>query len=454
VRAAVFLATALVVGANDGAAQAAPGPVAPMDPAPSSSAKQTEWTATLITSKPIRRPVPVADLDGDGFLDLVTADSLYRGPSWQTGKWNRATAQRILKPDHIVTPMDVNRDGLDDLVLCQQGKARISWWETPRNLAGRWPHHEVDYPGTLVACGGFDVNSDGHTDLVVATHRAVYWYERARSRGRILWKRHFVHDASIQGTLGFGDINGDARADIVTNNGWFEQPTRDEGSGWTHHENLRLSAPAARIVVTDINGDGLQDLLWQNQADGVINQTLQRSPNASSATALKRPAPPSSEQKGPRDATRHAADQPAVRETSTKRTVSHERDWTPADPIGRSPAGALFGDFSSSGSVQILSVQSRTPRRVIIQSRDNALGQWTLAVQWRRSDITTAESLASGVFHLADLDNDGDLDVVLAGANGLSVGKNPHRGLQAEAPASSDAQRPRTAPLGNKFGLD
>jgi len=66
--------------------------------------------------------------------------------------------------------------------------------------------------------------------------------------------------------IGFGDISGDGRADLLEQNGWWEQPSSLVGDPlWKQHEFPFApgegTAGAAQMLVYDFNGDGLNDVL-------------------------------------------------------------------------------------------------------------------------------------------------------------------------------------------------
>jgi hypothetical protein len=69
--------------------------------------------------------------------------------------------------------------------------------------------------------------------------------------------------------LGFGDVDGDGRHDILEKSGWWEQPkSPGEGPAWTRHPAAFSPGGGAQMYAYDVNGDGLNDVVTSIAAHG------------------------------------------------------------------------------------------------------------------------------------------------------------------------------------------
>src|SRR5207302_159704 len=108
------------------------------------------------------------------------------------------------------------------------------------------------------SAGVFDVDNDGHLDIV----SGAYWYPGPDFRrrcpiGEVLAVNEYFDDFSTIPV----DVDGDGYLDVVgcrdlvLSSGWIE------GDSWTFHPEFELGLASIPIIVADVNGDGLADLI-------------------------------------------------------------------------------------------------------------------------------------------------------------------------------------------------
>jgi FG-GAP repeat. len=139
------------------------------------------------------------------------------------------------------------------------------------------PAQVTDANWTVVGTG--DYNQDGHPDILWQ-HATEGWISVWLMNGTTLMDGRLLSPSRVADTnwkiVGSGDFNGDGWADIV----WQHQTT-GETSVWIMNGTTLVSgtllSPAGvgdtnwKIkAVTDLNGDGQPDLVWQNTATGYL----------------------------------------------------------------------------------------------------------------------------------------------------------------------------------------
>jgi len=217
----------------------------------------------------------VFDVDGDGVLDIVCGEWWYQGPEYKI----RHAIGKVARygeyfDDFSTIAMDINGDGRLDFVTGGWWGNSIRWRDNPGHPGKEWPEHLIAEVGNVETTRAWDVDGDGELEIVPNTPGAGLSYYKlvrdAAGKGTGKFSRHVITDRAQGHGLGFGDVNGDGRGDFILTWGWIEQ-TGNPANPWIIHEEFNLGPSASiPVLVVDVNGDGLNDLIvGQSHAYGL-----------------------------------------------------------------------------------------------------------------------------------------------------------------------------------------
>jgi len=221
-----------------------------------------KWRKVLIADERYES-AGVFDVNNDGVLDIVSGAYWYEGPDFKTAhRIGDIPAYGEYFDDFSTIPLDVNGDGWLDYVTGGWWGGHLRWRENPRG-DGEWPEHVIAETGSIETTRAWDVDGDGQLEIVPNTPGgplAVY-----KLTGPGTFDTHVIWNEKQGHGLGFGDITGTGRGDFVLNGGWLEAPADPYNGEWIFHAlQLMPWAASVPILVVDVNGDGLNDLIVGN----------------------------------------------------------------------------------------------------------------------------------------------------------------------------------------------
>jgi hypothetical protein len=222
----------------------------------------------------------VFDVDGDGVLDIVSGGFWYKGPDFR--QWfaiGDVRREGEYYDDFSTIPMDVNGDGRMDFITGGWWGDSIRWRENPGKAGAPWPEHLIaDKIGNVETTRAWDIDGDGVAEVIPNTPgHALCAYKLIKGQGR--FSKHVLYPSGLGHGLGCGDIDGDGRPEIITPKG-FLKPKGDPLGEWQLFPEFELNKDASiPILVCDVNGDGLPDLIsghshsygldwWEQKRDG------------------------------------------------------------------------------------------------------------------------------------------------------------------------------------------
>lgn len=190
-----------------------------------------------------------ADLDGDGWEDLLLGDRLYQNDQGQRFKDVTLLSNLRLPPQVIgITLADFDRDGRIDLYVTKSGASKVDSWLEGRNGGvsgnyllrnlGNWQFRDVtqqsgtggDHRSTFSAVW-FDVDNDGWPDLYVINEYGNGVLLRNERNGHFR-EQSLVEGAGDFGSMGItcGDIDNDGLIDLYVANMYSKAGNRIIGN--------------------------------------------------------------------------------------------------------------------------------------------------------------------------------------------------------------------------------
>ena len=211
----------------------------------------------------------VFDVNNDGILDIVCGDSWYEGPDYTNPKnihpIGPITPFGEYYDDFSTIPMDVNGNGYLDFIEGSWFVDTLRWKENSKDPNIPWREHVIDTIGNIETTRGFDIDGDGDIEIIPnAPAIPVVIYKLIKDengKGTGKFDSFKIYDEPQGHGIGFGDITGNGRCDIVLTNGWLEAPQKPFEEKWIFHEDFDLGSASVPILVYDVNGDGINDII-------------------------------------------------------------------------------------------------------------------------------------------------------------------------------------------------
>ncbi len=332
----------------------------------------------------------LADINGDGHLDIVSGENWYESPKWTKHHFRDLFYTNNYIDDLSTVPLDINGDGHVDLVTVSWFGKKIAWWQNPGSAGGKWQEHIIDSGHPIEFELLVDLDNDGKANEILPefgdVEAPLAWYERDGHGGVA---KHVVSSKSYGHGIGAGDVNGDGRNDILTPNGWLEAPRDPRAGDWQFHPDWKLG-DVGFMYTADVNNDGRPDIITSMAHNYGIFWLEHKADNTWG---------------------KHMIDD----------SWSQPHAVTPIDLRGGHNLGLLTGKRFMAHNGK--DPGAREPLGIYWYERlQNPASH---EIEWVKHTIDYGGRTGGGLqIPVADLDNDDDLDFVVAGKSGLFLFEN------------------------------
>lgn len=213
----------------------------------------------------------MGDLTGDGYKDIASGRWFYRDPGGDmTGHWARVTISDSI--DNLLIT-DVDGDGRGDII---GAKCNRQFWFYPDDQKGST--YRCIQIGSLPVCNhhtssqGYNLGQivPGGKPEVILAGDGIYYMEIPDDPTQIPWPATTIMDGGNNGEwVSTTDMDGDGDIDVcsaVTIDGegigvaWWANPG-DGSAHWEQHQIGRAEHWVDKVIGADVNGDGRKDLV-------------------------------------------------------------------------------------------------------------------------------------------------------------------------------------------------
>ena len=281
------------------------------------------------------------------------------------------------------SPADFDGDGDMDILVTGSTSNTIAWWENTDGTGTAWAVHTIDetFDGAS-SCYATDIDFDGDVDAVGTSPdlNTLAWWENTDAMGTS-WTQHIINDSLPLLNVDFcfaADFGYDTDMDILASSSsggwlyWWENKDSTGTNNWHPHPIDNNVDGISCSYAADINGDSNIDVIGTLENDNKV--------------------------------------------TWWRDLYGHGTQWEEHLILGLFD-GASFcfpGDIDGDTDIDILATAESGNRILWLENLNGSGSSW---------DMHTIDDAFTGAnnCYLADMDSDGDLDVLGASSTGVVI---------------------------------
>jgi len=379
--------------------------------------------------------VYAADLDGDGELDVLSASWGDDKVAWYKNGDGQGTfgEQQIIRPcafadkPQSIYAADIDGDGDMDVLSASKNDDKIAWYKNTDGQ-GTFGSQQII---TLYANGAnsvyaTDFDDDGDMDVLSASRNddKIAWYENIDGQGDFGAQQIITTDADVANSVYATDIDGDGDMDVLSASfgsyynhhskvAWYEN---NDGQGTFSPEQLITTGVngISAVYASDLDNDGDMDVLsascwndnkivWYENTDGLGafgNQHIV------TTIAFNAQSVYTADIDGDGD----------MDVLSASRVIAWYENIDGQGTYGSQQI--ITTDVDGAQSVYATDIDSDGDMDVLSASKDDNKIAWYENIDGQGSfgsqQIITTEAIGAKSVFAADIDGDGDMDVLSA----------------------------------------
>jgi len=208
----------------------------------------------------------VFDVNNDGILDIVSGAYWYEGPDFtQRHKICDLAAYAHYRDDFSDFPLDVDGDGRMDIITGSWWSGALNWRKNPGDSDSEWETIQIDPTSNIETIRYYDIDGCGVPEIFPNTPGAPQTFYKLITdedgKGTGQFRKTVISEGPSGHGMGFADITGNGKMDIVLSGGWLEHPDDPFAGPWVFHPEFSLGSASVPVIGYDVNGDGLCDLI-------------------------------------------------------------------------------------------------------------------------------------------------------------------------------------------------
>ncbi len=236
-----------------------------------------EYNITGHANEP--RSIKNADIDGDGFQDVVSASYLDDKIAWYRnldGSGNFSTQKIISAANRgvkIIEVADIDGDGDNDIIAASFDQGHLSWYENLDGM-GTFSDRIAIAEKYIDSMHLSDIDLDGDLDILIGGGNAIGWFENVDGLGTFGASFAITEDLNGVESVFPADLDGDGDLDVISASyynlvSWYENT---DGQG-IFGQRQTISSNFARpsdVFSEDMDGDGDMDVIATFRVDSTV----------------------------------------------------------------------------------------------------------------------------------------------------------------------------------------